>query len=193
MKKDKSDKRVEKTECALRSAFSRLISQKKVNEITVKELCRLADINKSTFYLHYHDIYDLEKSFYETIAAQIGLIFQEYDYEQLISCSTKIMYRILKLFDGSAPLYVSFRRGDALSRILSGADTYITDILYETLQKKQPSLSQEKLAAHKLNITFIVNGYIGLIRRYAIEKMSDQSLALLAHSLEHGFSPIFPQ
>ena len=186
----KSDKRIEKTECAIRSAFSRLVSQKEVKDIAVKELCALAGINKSTFYLHYHDIYDLEQAFYETIVHQIGLIFQEYDYQQLVSCSAKITYRILKLFDGTAPLYISFSRGNALSRILTDADTYITDIVYKTLQKKQPSLTEEELAAHKLNITFIVNGYIGLIRRYTIEKMSNQSLDLLSHSLEHGFKPV---
>lgn len=38
--------------------FAKLISNKDIKDITIKELCEEADINKSTFYLHYRDIYD---------------------------------------------------------------------------------------------------------------------------------------
>lgn len=41
------------------NAFIQLRAQKPLERITVTELCRLAEINKSTFYSHYQDIYDL--------------------------------------------------------------------------------------------------------------------------------------
>lgn len=56
------DLRIEKTTCAIRNAFLQLRSQKPLEKITVKELCTLANINKATFYLHYHDIYDLSET-----------------------------------------------------------------------------------------------------------------------------------
>ena len=53
------DRRVRKTKKAICDVFCELTKDKKLNEITIKELCAKADINKSTFYLHYRDIYDL--------------------------------------------------------------------------------------------------------------------------------------
>lgn len=56
------DLRIEKTKCAIRNAFLQLRSKKPLEKITVKELSALANINKATFYLHYHDIYDLSET-----------------------------------------------------------------------------------------------------------------------------------
>ena len=46
------DRRVRKTKKAIQDVFCELTKEKKLNEITIKELCARADINKSTFYLH---------------------------------------------------------------------------------------------------------------------------------------------
>ena len=56
------DLRVEKTKRSIINAFLKLRSQKPLEKITVKELASLAEINKATFYLHYHDIYDLSET-----------------------------------------------------------------------------------------------------------------------------------
>lgn len=53
------DIRIEKTERAIKNAFLELRSRKPLGKITIKELCSLAAINKSTFYSHYEDIYAL--------------------------------------------------------------------------------------------------------------------------------------
>lgn len=40
-------------------SLSRLMQTKPVQNITVREITEHADINRSTFYLHYQDVYDL--------------------------------------------------------------------------------------------------------------------------------------
>lgn len=45
--------------------FLKLRAKKKLEKITVTEICKIADINKSTFYAHFHDVYDLS-DFLET-------------------------------------------------------------------------------------------------------------------------------
>ena len=44
------DLRIEKTEKAIKNAFMELRSKKPLEKISVRELCALACINKSTFY-----------------------------------------------------------------------------------------------------------------------------------------------
>ena len=71
------DIRIQKTEAAIKNAFMELRSRKPVEKITVKELCGLAQINKSTFYTHYDDIYALSDAMQsETIAFVLGTISQ---------------------------------------------------------------------------------------------------------------------
>lgn len=56
---EKVDRRVRKTKAQLRAGLAKLMQTKSINEITVKELVDLVDINRSTFYLHYTDIYNM--------------------------------------------------------------------------------------------------------------------------------------
>ena len=53
------DLRIVKTKSLIKNAFLELRKKKPIEKITVKELCQNAQINKSTFYSHYNDIFDL--------------------------------------------------------------------------------------------------------------------------------------
>ncbi len=55
----KTDRRVRKTKAALRHGLALLTQKKSMKEISVKELVEEVDINRSTFYLHYTDIYNM--------------------------------------------------------------------------------------------------------------------------------------
>ena len=60
MMAEKTDRRIRKTKAQLRRGLAKLLKEKTIKEITVKELVEEVDINRSTFYLHYTDIYDLQ-------------------------------------------------------------------------------------------------------------------------------------
>lgn len=75
------DIRIEKTERAIRNAFWELRSHKSLEKITVKELCTLAYINKSTFYAHYPDIFALSNTLEEeTITSVLQSILPNHEY-----------------------------------------------------------------------------------------------------------------
>ncbi len=75
------DIRMEKTEKAIKNAFIELRSKKLLEKITVKELCSLACINKSTFYSHYDDIYALSETLEtETVASVLNSIPHRGEY-----------------------------------------------------------------------------------------------------------------
>lgn len=75
------DKRVIKTKKAIKNAFMELRAKKALEQITVKELCELACINKSTFYSHYEDIYALSDALeYEMVLEIVSSIPKDVDY-----------------------------------------------------------------------------------------------------------------
>ncbi len=65
------DIRIEKTEKAIKAAFLAQRARRPLEKIKVKELCEDAQINKSTFYAHYQDIYALSDAMEGDIVRRI--------------------------------------------------------------------------------------------------------------------------
>ena len=65
------DRRIEKTKHSICNAFIELRSRKPLERITVKELCESAQINKTTFYSHYVDIFDLSEQIESDVISDI--------------------------------------------------------------------------------------------------------------------------
>ncbi|MBQ1815327.1 MAG: TetR family transcriptional regulator C-terminal domain-containing protein [Ruminococcus sp.] len=59
MAEQKIDNRIKRTKRLLKQGVTKLILQKSIKKISVRELTDLVEINRGTFYLHYKDIYDL--------------------------------------------------------------------------------------------------------------------------------------
>ena len=55
----KNNRRTQMTRLLLKTALTELMQQKPFSEITIKDICAQADLNRTTFYLHYTDQYAL--------------------------------------------------------------------------------------------------------------------------------------
>lgn len=55
----KEDRRTKYTKQVIKDCFLKLLNKKSYGQITVTELCQLAEINRGTFYLHYYDLKDV--------------------------------------------------------------------------------------------------------------------------------------
>lgn len=67
----KTDLRVRYTQKVIQEAFWKLLKEKPLAKITVKEVCELAQINRGTFYKHYMDCYDLMDKMQEEVICQM--------------------------------------------------------------------------------------------------------------------------
>lgn len=54
-----NNKKSQKTKKNIETIFLNLLKEKEINDISVSLICSLANINRSTFYLYYSNIYDL--------------------------------------------------------------------------------------------------------------------------------------
>ena len=64
------DRRVKRTKRILRDSLFRLLSEKPLDKISVKELTELAEINRSTFYFYYKDLDDMVSQLQNDIYAR---------------------------------------------------------------------------------------------------------------------------
>lgn len=76
----------------IESAFITLIQDKEINKIYITDIIKLAKVNRSTFYNHYQDIYDLADKIKENMYKDVLELYKEESIKKEHS------YNYLKLF-----------------------------------------------------------------------------------------------
>ena len=99
-----NNRRKQATIAAVEMAFLRLLEDAEVKDIKITDICKLAEINRSTFYANYLDIYDLTDKIKERIAFGLRDLYQteiakrehSYDFIKLLShiYANKTLYKI---------------------------------------------------------------------------------------------------
>ncbi len=96
---EKIDRRVKYTKMVLEESFITLMEKKDISKITIKEICEKADINRSTFYAHYSDQYDLLRKIENKFLADIQAYLENFDKkytEDILLITEKIFQYIRK-------------------------------------------------------------------------------------------------
>ena len=90
-----NNKRRQDSRRRMETALVRLLQDRELEKITVKEICAAAEVNRTTFYANYLDIYDLadavQKSMEETV---LGLYREEQKQAVRTHDLTKLIYHI---------------------------------------------------------------------------------------------------
>lgn len=69
----KESRRVKMTKMLLNESFLKFLSEKPLSRITVKEICEDADMNRSTYYMHFTDPYDQLKKLEADIMVDMAI------------------------------------------------------------------------------------------------------------------------
>lgn len=181
-----TDRRIRKTEQALHQAFVQLIMEKDLTQMSVLELCARADINKSTFYLHYRDIYDLAGKIKSRLLDDAYEIIAEYDVLDFTARSPEIWERILDLFRNNNCLYIPFLTSPSLSSLPPTLEESISGRLIEKAKKDHPEITPDGLKKLHMSITFIISGFLGLMKNLDFVELSD-AVFYIATCLDMGF------
>ena len=83
MKEEILDRRVRKTRRQLKECLTRLLKEKKIQDITVRELAEMADINRGTFYLHYKDVFDLMDQIKNELVEEVESVLTHHPVPEL--------------------------------------------------------------------------------------------------------------
>lgn len=98
------DRRVRKTRKQLRECLVTLLKKKKVQEITVRELTEMADLNRGTFYLHYKDVFDLLEKTEEELLTDFNALMNKHTVAELNQTPAPVFNEIFTLVHDNADL-----------------------------------------------------------------------------------------
>lgn len=76
-----NNKRRKESRTKIESAFIKLLQEHKLNEVRVTDICKLAGINRTTFYANYIDIYDLAEAIQKNLETQVLELYRD-EWEQ---------------------------------------------------------------------------------------------------------------
>lgn len=174
------DRRVKRTRTLLQTTLVELMLEKEVSQITVKELTRRADVNRSTFYLHYLDIYDMLEQMEDEFVGGIQRFFHDYFTPMPTSTPITMFLQISEWIEQDKDYYVKLLRGTAASQLLEKLRLQIMD---EFLVFLHTIFLDENSLDIRTRINFIVSGTIGVLRMWVTEE-NTESLTALSETIE---------
>ena len=89
---NKNDKRYIATEKIIKENYIKLSKSKPGNMISVAELCKLSNINRSSFYLHYCDVNELYQTLEKESFEFIESSFQHYTFDGKIDIIIDMLF-----------------------------------------------------------------------------------------------------
>ncbi|CUU57486.1 DNA-binding transcriptional regulator, AcrR family [Parafrankia irregularis] len=116
------DRRTRRTRSALERALLELITERDLAQISVADLTRRADVNRTTFYEHYADVHDLAASactmmFDELISSSPVIAPSRIPFRQLDERDALI--RVLTHIKEQAGLYYALLGDDGSARVIN--------------------------------------------------------------------------
>ena len=168
------DKRIQRTKSSVFNAVLELMLEKEPNKITVIELCKKANINKSTFYLHYISIDDCLQKCFTAIMDGVVEISKNIDYNELKKDPTAFIDSYIDEVVKNADYLYRFKSSD-----ICGSSMVI---LHENLVKhiaKYNNFTKESNYYEIANIAFAVAGILGT----TIEMLPQINKEVLSNSM----------
>ncbi|MGI6028750.1 MAG: TetR/AcrR family transcriptional regulator [Candidatus Heteroscillospira sp.] len=72
----KNNRRKRESRAKMESVFVELLQTNELNQITVSDICKLAGVNRSTFYANYEDIYALADVVRSNLEQEVAKLYQ---------------------------------------------------------------------------------------------------------------------
>lgn len=178
MKADtRTDRRVVRTKRAIRNALIRLLSQKSINEITVKDLADTADINRKTFYNYYSDIHQVIDEMENELVAAFEDALQENVFNPDMQNPYAVFSKLTEILSSDIDFYGYLLKSDATSNLIAKIMSALKSKAREAFAD-QVSLDDNTLG---LIIDYVAAGMIAVYqswfnsdRKLPIEKISEQ-------------------
>jgi AcrR family transcriptional regulator len=167
--KKKENRKSRYTKMVIRESLTELMKDKSILSVSVKDICDLADISRSTFYDHYKDQYDLLKQIEDETLGYFEDMLIRYKDKQTQKETGQMVEEMLT--------YIA-NNGNTIHVLLSenGDLGFQKKLLYHFVMHNQItkyfSEKQQNDETMPYYTVFLVHGAIGLIQHWLKDNMS---------------------
>ena len=185
---NKNDLRVIKTKNSLYNALLELMKEKTFEEIKVSDICNKALINRSTFYAHFEDKYELLSDCINDL--KISLL-NELKKNQTISSTKEYYIEMIKLFLN----HIEEKKDTYLAIAINNRNSILTDIIYDVIDSDITTRLKDDYQNSTIPNEIISKFYLGAvvnvgiywmynINKYTKEEMINYLTILIPDEIE---------
>lgn len=165
----KIDHRVRVTHMLLKDALYKLVETKPVQDITIKELCFEAKINRTTFYTHFQSVKDLIEKLESEVWVELLILIKQSE-KDLNYFSNQIFFDIYELAYKYHELFELL--------IIKNADPHFVEKVFSLGRSAfRSSYRKMKNASDDLKMEYyyisVLNSFIGILRLWLSNKMKE--------------------
>ncbi len=182
------DRRVLRTKRAIRNAFIKLLSQKDLNDISVKDIADAADVDRKTVYNYYSGVYEIRNEVENEIIGLLESAVKELDVKNSIDNPLKLFETLTDIINSNIELYGHLFKIDANSYIIRKVNKVLRDKVCDGL--KAASLDD---CDYELCADFVTSGMLSVYQNWfdsgcvkPLEQLSKEAGKLVIDGL-HSF------
>jgi len=168
------DRRCIKTRKAIKQVFIRMMTEKDISDITIKEIADQADINRKTFYFHYTDVNGVLDDIENDVLEQLCGIIESFDIQKAIYDPYLIFKELTNIINDDFDFYKYFLQSTSDSRLLEKIKHVLKNRIIELVG---PEINNKKMLPYA--IEFAVSGILSIYREwfnsdrtYSLEEVS---------------------
>ena len=166
------DQRVRLTRSLLKNALVQLMQTQHISKISIRALCEVADINRSTFYVHYTDQYDLLNQVEQEVLDNLNRYLSKQDLDENHPISVQVLTKVLDYVKENEELFKAL--------LSENCDFAFQKALMELAQVISSQQNQSLDARTQEYIeTFGLTGTISMLQKW-LHDATDESPAQMA-------------
>lgn len=139
-----------------------VLKDKKIEEVTITEICSCASLNRNTFYSHYSDVHqlldELKSSYFEYFINEIT------EYRKKGEGVQKTITYFLKLIDASRDFFCVLFMDDCGPVFLRSLMNLCLEDLLQSVRSETESITREDISA------FVIGGATNMIHEWFIDE-----------------------
>ena len=156
MSEKRTDRRTQYTRKVIKDALLDLLEEKAISTITITDICRMAEINRGTLYLHYKNLSEILDELFDDALNNIDSVYTSITQEKVRECSCGYpLCLFLRKSTKYQPLFFSSElRTMAIERMVKSNEEEFIGALRQ--QTGQSDVALRALLSFQLNGCFSV-------------------------------------
>lgn len=171
----KEDRRVRRTKKLLTHGLIQLMKEKQVQDITVRELADLVDVNRGTFYMYYRDIFDMLDSIEQELFNQVNQLIAAHKGETVLTHTLPVLKELFRLVEENKELCQVLLGQNGDMKFLKK----LSDVVQEAFRREWLMMKKDEVT-FDYSYAFGALGFVGLLRtwleRDCVEKADDMAV-----------------
>lgn len=172
----------------IRQAFTELLEEKPLDKITVTDIVRRADLNRSTFYAHYPDIQGVVEEIQEEIISRNIAMIETMQYRNILKDPIPYLRGISGILEEHIHLLQKLGHTEALHVQM---DKFRRLMVEDVLNDNRIPQGIRNSAAFPVQVHFFIGGIMNTYQQWAegilncsLEEISQQIAGLIRKSAE---------